>query len=93
MLPPRNRAVGVLGSVCMKVGTSLPGLVARSSEGGSVPPGTPPALSLPHEIPLDAPLALASDPAFPIPQGLEAHKYKSTWDCAYQIMKYEGPLA
>ncbi|KFP66064.1 hypothetical protein N322_08097, partial [Cariama cristata] len=21
-------------------------------------------------------------------QGLEAHKYKSTWDCAYQIMKY-----
>ncbi|KFV20033.1 hypothetical protein N340_06653, partial [Tauraco erythrolophus] len=26
-------------------------------------------------------------------QGLEAHKYKSTWDCAYQIMKYEGPLA
>lgn len=35
----------------------------------------------------------ASDPAFPIRQGLEAHKYKSTWDCAYQIMKYEGPLA
>ncbi|XP_025057316.1 tricarboxylate transport protein, mitochondrial [Alligator sinensis] len=26
-------------------------------------------------------------------QGLEAHKYKSTWDCAYKIMKYEGPLA
>uniref|UniRef100_A0A8D0GEP2 Citrate transport protein n=1 Tax=Sphenodon punctatus TaxID=8508 RepID=A0A8D0GEP2_SPHPU len=26
-------------------------------------------------------------------QGLEAHKYKSTWDCAYQIMKYEGPIA
>ncbi|XP_044296653.1 tricarboxylate transport protein, mitochondrial [Varanus komodoensis] len=26
-------------------------------------------------------------------QGLEAHKYKSTWNCAYQIMKYEGPLA
>uniref|UniRef100_A0A8C6ZJ45 Citrate transport protein n=1 Tax=Nothoprocta perdicaria TaxID=30464 RepID=A0A8C6ZJ45_NOTPE len=26
-------------------------------------------------------------------QGLEAHKYKSTWDCAYQIMKHEGPLA
>ncbi|KAH0625579.1 hypothetical protein JD844_015158, partial [Phrynosoma platyrhinos] len=25
--------------------------------------------------------------------GLEAHKYKSTWDCAYKIMKYEGPLA
>ncbi|XP_069788722.1 tricarboxylate transport protein B, mitochondrial isoform X2 [Narcine bancroftii] len=26
-------------------------------------------------------------------QGLEAHKYKSTWDCAFKIMKYEGPLA
>uniref|UniRef100_A0A8C4P443 Citrate transport protein n=1 Tax=Dromaius novaehollandiae TaxID=8790 RepID=A0A8C4P443_DRONO len=26
-------------------------------------------------------------------QGLEAHKYKSTWDCAYQIMRHEGPLA
>ncbi|GCC21096.1 hypothetical protein chiPu_0019563 [Chiloscyllium punctatum] len=26
-------------------------------------------------------------------QGLEAHKYRSTWDCAIQIMKYEGPLA
>lgn len=26
-------------------------------------------------------------------QGLEAHKYKSTWDCAYKIMKYEGPIA
>ncbi|KAI1232991.1 hypothetical protein IHE44_0006181 [Lamprotornis superbus] len=26
-------------------------------------------------------------------QGLEAHKYKNTWDCAYQIMKHEGPLA
>ncbi|XP_051777085.1 LOW QUALITY PROTEIN: tricarboxylate transport protein B, mitochondrial [Erpetoichthys calabaricus] len=26
-------------------------------------------------------------------QGLEAHKYKSTFDCAYKIMKYEGPLA
>ncbi|EMP40257.1 Tricarboxylate transport protein [Chelonia mydas] len=26
-------------------------------------------------------------------QGLEAHKYKSTWDCAFQIMKYEGPIA
>ncbi|NXP39831.1 TXTP protein, partial [Leiothrix lutea] len=38
-------------------------------------------------------LALASDPAFPFPQGLEAHKYKNTWDCAYQIMKHEGPLA
>ncbi|RMC05921.1 hypothetical protein DUI87_17466 [Hirundo rustica rustica] len=25
--------------------------------------------------------------------GLEAHKYKNTWDCAYQIMKHEGPLA
>uniref|UniRef100_A0A7N4Q1M1 Tricarboxylate transport protein, mitochondrial n=1 Tax=Sarcophilus harrisii TaxID=9305 RepID=A0A7N4Q1M1_SARHA len=23
-------------------------------------------------------------------QGLEAHKYKSTWDCGYQIMKHEG---
>ncbi|XP_063172029.1 tricarboxylate transport protein, mitochondrial [Candoia aspera] len=26
-------------------------------------------------------------------QGLEAHKYKSTLNCAYQIMKHEGPLA
>ncbi|CAJ0928493.1 unnamed protein product [Ranitomeya imitator] len=26
-------------------------------------------------------------------QGLEAHKYKSTWDCAYKILKYEGPRA
>ncbi|KAG2471044.1 TXTP protein, partial [Polypterus senegalus] len=26
-------------------------------------------------------------------QGLEAHKYKNTFDCAYKIMKYEGPLA
>ncbi|KAL7986810.1 hypothetical protein Chor_013093 [Crotalus horridus] len=26
-------------------------------------------------------------------QGLEAHKYKSTLNCAYQIMKYEGLLA
>ncbi|XP_078082231.1 tricarboxylate transport protein B, mitochondrial-like [Mustelus asterias] len=26
-------------------------------------------------------------------QGLEAHKYRSTWDCAFKIMKYEGPLA
>uniref|UniRef100_A0A803VYT4 Citrate transport protein n=1 Tax=Ficedula albicollis TaxID=59894 RepID=A0A803VYT4_FICAL len=26
-------------------------------------------------------------------QGLEAHKYRNTWDCAYQIMKHEGPLA
>ncbi|XP_019366548.1 PREDICTED: tricarboxylate transport protein, mitochondrial-like [Gavialis gangeticus] len=26
-------------------------------------------------------------------QGLEAHKYKSTLDCAYQILKNEGPLA
>ncbi|PWA26573.1 hypothetical protein CCH79_00001237 [Gambusia affinis] len=25
--------------------------------------------------------------------GLEAHKYKSTVDCAVQIMKYEGPMA
>jgi len=33
------------------------------------------------------------DSSFPFLQGLEAHKYKSTWDCAYQIMKYEGPLA
>uniref|UniRef100_UPI00398F7544 tricarboxylate transport protein B, mitochondrial isoform X2 n=1 Tax=Pristiophorus japonicus TaxID=55135 RepID=UPI00398F7544 len=26
-------------------------------------------------------------------QGLQADKYKSTWDCAYKIMKYEGPVA
>ncbi|KAJ8338785.1 hypothetical protein SKAU_G00355710 [Synaphobranchus kaupii] len=26
-------------------------------------------------------------------QGLEAHKYKSTVDCAVKIMKYEGPTA
>uniref|UniRef100_A0A8C2DX36 Slc25a1 solute carrier family 25 member 1b n=1 Tax=Cyprinus carpio TaxID=7962 RepID=A0A8C2DX36_CYPCA len=26
-------------------------------------------------------------------QGLEAHKYKSTVDCAIKIMKYEGPAA
>lgn len=26
-------------------------------------------------------------------QGLEAHKYKNTLDCAVRIMKYEGPLA
>ncbi|KAJ0019250.1 hypothetical protein NQD34_006819 [Periophthalmus magnuspinnatus] len=26
-------------------------------------------------------------------QSLEAHKYKSTLDCAVKIMKYEGPLA
>ncbi|XP_059510917.1 tricarboxylate transport protein B, mitochondrial isoform X2 [Stegostoma tigrinum] len=26
-------------------------------------------------------------------QGLEAHKYRNTWDCAFKIMKYEGPLA
>uniref|UniRef100_A0A0B7B8V5 Citrate transport protein n=1 Tax=Arion vulgaris TaxID=1028688 RepID=A0A0B7B8V5_9EUPU len=26
-------------------------------------------------------------------QGLEAHKYKSTWDCAVKIMKNEGPRA
>ncbi|MEQ2194214.1 hypothetical protein XENOCAPTIV_025506, partial [Xenoophorus captivus] len=26
-------------------------------------------------------------------QGLEAHKYKSTVDCAVQIMKHEGPMA
>ncbi|XP_069476050.1 tricarboxylate transport protein, mitochondrial [Ambystoma mexicanum] len=26
-------------------------------------------------------------------QGLESGKYKSTWDCAYRIMKYEGPKA
>ncbi|XP_048374853.1 tricarboxylate transport protein, mitochondrial-like [Sphaerodactylus townsendi] len=26
-------------------------------------------------------------------QGLEAHKYKSTLDCAYQILKNEGPVA
>ncbi|WAR03524.1 TXTP-like protein [Mya arenaria] len=26
-------------------------------------------------------------------QGLEAHKYKGTLDCAYQIMKHEGPRA
>uniref|UniRef100_A0AAQ4P406 Uncharacterized protein n=1 Tax=Gasterosteus aculeatus aculeatus TaxID=481459 RepID=A0AAQ4P406_GASAC len=27
------------------------------------------------------------------PQGLEAHKYKSTMDCAVKIMKHEGPMA
>ncbi|PIO25661.1 hypothetical protein AB205_0001640, partial [Aquarana catesbeiana] len=26
-------------------------------------------------------------------QGLEAHRYKSTLNCAYQILKYEGPKA
>ncbi|XP_019622781.1 PREDICTED: tricarboxylate transport protein, mitochondrial-like isoform X1 [Branchiostoma belcheri] len=26
-------------------------------------------------------------------QGLEAHKYKSAWDCAVKIAKYEGPRA
>ncbi|XP_022105121.1 tricarboxylate transport protein, mitochondrial-like [Acanthaster planci] len=26
-------------------------------------------------------------------QGLEAHKYKNTWDCAVKIWKYEGPKA
>ncbi|XP_045923787.1 tricarboxylate transport protein B, mitochondrial [Micropterus dolomieu] len=26
-------------------------------------------------------------------QGLEAHKYKSTMDCAVKIMKHEGPKA
>ncbi|XP_061417918.1 tricarboxylate transport protein, mitochondrial-like isoform X1 [Lethenteron reissneri] len=26
-------------------------------------------------------------------QGLQAHKYRSTYDCAYQIFKYEGPRA
>ncbi len=26
-------------------------------------------------------------------QGLEAHKYKSTWDCAVKIWKHEGPKA
>lgn len=26
-------------------------------------------------------------------QGLEAHKYKSTMDCAVKIMKHEGPAA
>ncbi|XP_035463381.1 tricarboxylate transport protein B, mitochondrial [Scophthalmus maximus] len=26
-------------------------------------------------------------------QGLEAHKYKSTWDCTVKIMKHEGPKA
>ncbi|XP_059147219.1 putative tricarboxylate transport protein, mitochondrial [Physella acuta] len=26
-------------------------------------------------------------------QGLEAHKYKNTWDCAVQIWKHEGPRA
>lgn len=50
------------------------------------------SLPPPRNLP-DATLALASDPAFPFPQGLEAHKYKNTWDCAYQIMKHEGPLA
>lgn len=53
---------------------------------------TPSSLPLPWNPP-DASLALVSDPAFPFPQGLEAHKYKNTWDCAYQIMKHEGPLA
>lgn len=28
-----------------------------------------------------------------IQQGLEAHKYKSTVDCAVKIMKHEGPMA
>lgn len=28
-----------------------------------------------------------------IQQGLEAHKYKSTLDCAMKIMKHEGPRA
>lgn len=28
-----------------------------------------------------------------ITQGLEAHKYKSTLDCAVKIMKHEGPTA
>lgn len=26
-------------------------------------------------------------------QGLDAHKYKSTFDCFYQIAKHEGPMA
>ncbi|CAG5130002.1 unnamed protein product [Candidula unifasciata] len=26
-------------------------------------------------------------------QGLDAHKYKNTWDCAVKIMKHEGPRA
>jgi len=72
---------------------SLPSLVAYSGKRVSVPPGAPTALSFAIRIPPDAPRAPASDPASPFPQGLEAHKYKSTWDCAYQIMKYEGPLA
>lgn len=93
MLPYHSQAVRVLKGVQTEVGIFLLGLVARSGEGGLVPPGAPPALCLPHKIRPDAPVALASDPSFPILQGLEAHKYKSTWDCAYQIMKYEGPLA
>lgn len=92
-LPLHIWVLGVLECVCMEVGVCLPGLVSQSSKGGSVPSGTAPALCLLHEIPLDAALTPASDAAFPIPQGLEAHKYKNTWDCAYQIMKHEGPLA
>jgi solute carrier family 25 citrate transporter 1 len=26
-------------------------------------------------------------------QGLEAHKYRNTWDCGLQILKNEGPKA
>ncbi|XP_043824817.1 tricarboxylate transport protein, mitochondrial-like [Dromiciops gliroides] len=26
-------------------------------------------------------------------QGLEAHRYRSTWHCSYQILKHEGPKA
>lgn len=26
-------------------------------------------------------------------QGLEAHRYKNTVDCAFQILKHEGPQA
>lgn len=57
----------------------------------SVPPDSLQLCIAPKSL-LDA-LTPASDPSFSSPQGLEAHKYKSTWDCAYQIMKYEGPLA
>lgn len=30
---------------------------------------------------------------FSVPKGLEAHKYKSTLDCALKILRYEGLAA
>lgn len=79
-----------MGSVCTEVGMSLQGLMSCREISSSR--HTPSSLPSPQNAP-DATLALASDPAFCFPQGLEAHKYKNTWDCAYQIMKHEGPLA